>query len=386
MEPERSELGGIPGETLRRERAAGAPREPIPRDGRYLDERSAVLEGEASGQRVERLDASALSKLPFEGIPSQSGYNPEDPTYYGIPVLKEPVWIWTVPAYFHVGGVAGVAGALGTALENLGSRELWSLARRCDLLALVGTVAGSGLLVADLGRPERFLAMLRVFRPSSPMSVGSWVLAANSGAAFAAFVLPDGWLRRLFGLASAPLGALQATYTAVLLNCTAVEVWANARRSMPPLFAASSLAGVASLMDLLPLSETEHEVMHPLGVLGKSLELAAGAALELEVQAAHPRAVRPLREGLSGFMWQAARVCTAASLALSLWPGKARWKRVASGVLGTVGAAGVRFALLRAGHASARDPRATFHRQRRRDSSRAVDATGSAGALTAVNP
>ena len=41
-------------------------------------------------------------------------------------------------------------------------------------------------LVHDLGRPARFLNMLRVFKPTSPMSVGVWILSAYAPAAGAA--------------------------------------------------------------------------------------------------------------------------------------------------------------------------------------------------------
>src|SRR5918912_3378961 len=95
-------------------------------------------------------------------------------TYYDRPVLKEPVWIWAVPAYFYVGGVAGAAATLGAVTALSRDDDLEVLARRCRALAAGGTVAGSALLVYDLGRPERFLNMLRVFRPSSPLNVGSW--------------------------------------------------------------------------------------------------------------------------------------------------------------------------------------------------------------------
>ena len=36
------------------------------------------------------------------------------------------------------------------------------------------------MLVLDLGDPLRFHHMLRVFKPSSPMSLGTWSLAAYS--------------------------------------------------------------------------------------------------------------------------------------------------------------------------------------------------------------
>lgn len=354
---ERFESGGIPESTVhleRRSRGAGD----LPRDGRYIDPGSGALDGEAAGQRVREREASP-------GLPAQEERDPEDPTYYGLPVLKQPVWIWTIPAYFHVGGVAGAAGVLGSLVELAGREDLRPLARRCHRIAFAGTSLGSVLLIADLGRPERFLAMLRVFRPTSPMSVGSWILAADGAATFASVVLPQGLLQRTAGILAGPLGAVQAGYTAVLLNCTAVEVWRGTRRSLPWLFAGSSMAGLGAFLDLFDLDERSRQVVDRYARVGKVVELAAGVAAELEAAAEGERVVRPLRTGLSGAVWQASRICTAASLALSLLPGESPRRRRLSGVLGTLGALGVRFATLFAGRSSARDPRATFHRQRK---------------------
>ena len=95
--------------------------------------------------------------------------------YYGIPLLKEPAWTWEIPPYFFVGGAAGSAAVLGAVARWTG-RDL-KLARDCRYIAAAGTALSSALLISDLGRPARFLAMLRVFKPQSPMSVGAWTLA-----------------------------------------------------------------------------------------------------------------------------------------------------------------------------------------------------------------
>ena len=95
--------------------------------------------------------------------------------YYGIPLLKEPPWTWEIPPYFFVGGAAGSAAVLGLVASWIGRDA--KLARDCRYIAAAGTALSSALLISDLGRPERFLAMLRVFKPQSPMSVGAWTLA-----------------------------------------------------------------------------------------------------------------------------------------------------------------------------------------------------------------
>src|SRR5438270_9106457 len=104
--------------------------------------------------------------------------------YYGLPLLKEPVWTWEVPAYFFVGGAAGASAVLAAAAQLAGGRE--ELVREARWVAAVGAALSAPLLIADLGRPERFLNMMRVFKLRSPISVGAWTLAAFGTATAAA--------------------------------------------------------------------------------------------------------------------------------------------------------------------------------------------------------
>lgn len=303
----------------------------------------------------------------------------EGPTYYDRPVLKEPVWIWSVPAYFAVGGAAGAAAILGAAAQLRGGLD--ELVGRCRWIAAAGTTVGTVLLVIDLGRPERFLNMLRVFRPSSPMSVGSWVLAATAGAATVSAVAHDrdgavGVLGDTAGLGSGVLGGPLAGYTAVLVSNTAVPAWQGARRTLPLLFTGSSVAGAASVLQLFDLDRAEASAVRTFHVVGSLWELAAGEAVERE--AGHVERVgRPYQEGASGALWKTAKVATGLSLATSLVPGLARWKRVVAGVLGILGAFLVRFSVFQAGKVSSRDPRATFGSQRAGRG--ALEVTGTAG-------
>ncbi len=108
-------------------------------------------------------------------------------------------------------------------------------------------MGGTGFLIAELGRPERFLHMLRVAKPTSPMSMGSWLLAAHSGPGRAARGQrrdrrrSRAWAPRP-GAASAVTGPLLATYAGVLLADTAVPAWHEAYRHLPFLFAGSAMA------------------------------------------------------------------------------------------------------------------------------------------------
>jgi DMSO reductase anchor subunit len=335
------------------------------RDGRHVDPALGLLAGEGAQQRVETTGGAWPTRTwVWRDLPSDSAAI-ADPTYYDRPVLKEPVWIWAVPAYFYVGGTAGAAAVLAAAAQAFGKGELRRLVRRCRWVAALGGAAGSVLLIVDLGRPERFLHMLRVFRPTSAMSVGSWILAGAASAAMGSALLTDrdGALGRLgdaAGLIAALLGMPLSGYTAVLLGTTAVPVWNAARRSLPHLFIGTSVSGLASLFGLLPpLSSREERVVDRFGITGKVVDLAAMAVVERETSRVEPVG-RPLREGFSGALWQTAKALTAASLALSLLPGKARIKRFAGGLLGTAGALALRFAVFHAGKASSRDPRAAF--------------------------
>src|SRR3954468_8161720 len=168
----------------------------------------------------------------------------EPASYYGRPVIKPPVWSAEVPWYLFAGGLAGASAVLGTAADAAGNRPLarraWLLAsggggarppptppraRRAWLLASAGVAASPPLLISDLGRPERFLNMMRVFKVTSPMRMGSWILAASGGAP----PVPSahelfGWFGRLgplAKLASTALGPALATYTGVLVADTA---------------------------------------------------------------------------------------------------------------------------------------------------------------------
>ncbi|HKE22248.1 MAG TPA: NrfD/PsrC family molybdoenzyme membrane anchor subunit [Bryobacteraceae bacterium] len=302
-------------------------------------------------------------------LPAQQTPAPADTTvtYYNRPVIKPPVWIWTIPTYFFVGGVAGAAMTLALAVQLAGGTRLRRFEERCRWIGAVGGGIGTALLIADLGRKWRFLAMLRVVRLTSPMSIGSWVLALATPLSAGSAVLTKsrGWLYDLgyvAGTGGGVLGMPLATYTGVLIGNTAVPVWRATRRTLPLLFGASAAASLGSVLDLMPLRAHEREVARTFGIAGRAAELAAGFAVECEANAVE-RVGRPLCEGGTGVLWKAAKIATAASLALALVPGKRKGFRVAAGVLGVLGGLGVRFSIFYAGKASAADPRATFWQQ-----------------------
>ena len=289
-------------------------------------------------------------------------------TYHGLPVLKEPVWTWEVPAYFYIGGAAGAAATIGATLQVLDGDNSARLVRRCRDISAVGTLVGTGLLISDLGRPERFLNMLRVFKPSSPLNIGSWILIGAGGlsATSAALSRSRGFARRLGDLAGLGAGAIGlplSGYTAVLLAGTAVPVWKASRRSMPLLFVASATGAACSLLEMGDFDERELTAVRRLGTAAQLSELILAKAVEKE-SAGPAGAGRPYKEGISGSLWNASTAGTVVSLGVDTLTGKSRSGRVAAALVGTLGSIALRFSVWLAGRASARDPHATFDSQR----------------------
>jgi formate-dependent nitrite reductase membrane component NrfD len=327
-------------------------------DGRHIDPKVGALAGEGSQQRV----TPGPHREPRAASPG-------DGTYYGRPVIKEPVWIWAVPAYFYAGGTAGAAATLGAVAQIVDADAMEGLIRRSRRIAVAGTAVGTALLIHDLGRPERFLNMLRVFRPSSPMSVGSWVLAAATPLSAAAALLGRATptRRRLgdaAGLAAGIVAGPLTGYTAVLLTNTVVPIWSAVRRSLPALFVASAITSAVSLLEVTDLSDDEMSAVQRLGLVSGAAELLATFAVEREAGRV-PGVERPLKSGVAGALWTTATACTVTGLILSVLPGGRRGRTIASSVVGTVGSLATRFSFFLAGRQSARDAHATFDTQRR---------------------
>lgn len=332
-------------------------------DGREVDPSLGLLQGEGAAQRIRTPEPH-----PGHALTEWTDADARTPTYFGLPVLQEPVWIWTIPVYLFVGGLAGAASSLGAASLVAGGPTLERLETRCRALGLFGDLVGSGLLIADLGRPSRFLNMLRVFRPTSPMSMGSWILALSGAANGAGFLLGSkkgvlGAVGRVGIAAGGGLGALLAGYTGVLLANTAVPLWQAARRELPVLFVGSGMASAGAVLELLPDSGASRKVTHWYGTIGKAVALGAMVVMERSAPRA-PRVTAPLRSGATGLLWRAGMLLTAAGLVASGLGRKSRARERFAAGLTLAGALATRLAVLQAGKRSARDPRATFEAQR----------------------
>lgn len=284
-------------------------------------------------------------------------------SYYGRPILKEPVWKQPdVPLYLFSGGVAGVSALLAEAAELTGRP---SLVRSARVLAAVGVSAGTVALVHDLGRPERFLNMLRVFKPTSPLSVGSWMLAPFGGLASVAAVanLTGTFARveRLAGAGAAVLGGPLATYTAALLSNTAVPLWHEGYREMPFLFGSSAAAAAGGLATALT-SVAEAGPARRLAVVG-----ALGDLVSIELL--HRRLgdlAEPYRTGRPSTLLKVARVLQVGGLVTTPLARRSRLCAGLSGLAFAGASVATRFAVFQAGLASSRDPAYTVGPQRAR--------------------
>lgn len=251
-------------------------------------------------------------------------------SYYGRPLLKPPVWEIDIPLYYYLGGAAGAALALGAAAQLSGDARMRVLVRRCQWIGILGSSAGGLLLIHDLGRPERFLHMLRVFRPTSPMNMGAWILSGAAPLGMGARLLP-GRLGRIAGYGAGVFGLALAGYTGVLLSNTALPVYRQARRALPVLFMASAASTAASLIELSVEEPLALSITLPFGTAGRVAELAAGRGFRGK-----------------GTLWRAAAVLTAAGLVVSLLPGKPRLRRT-SALLSAAGSLCLRLAVHNAG-------------------------------------
>jgi formate-dependent nitrite reductase membrane component NrfD len=200
------------------------------------------------------------------------------PSYYDRPLLKAPVWTWEVPVYLFTGGAAGMAGAIaGVATMFVGDA---SLTFRALVIAAILAAVSPMLLISDLGRPSRFLNMLRVFKPQSPMSVGAWTLTLFTAAVFGTLGLAwlhSGVILIFFLAASMLLGVLLATYTGVLIGATAVPVWSRFVRLLPVHFCASALGAAVSIVELTGY----HSVpLNRVAIAASAIEAIVGVVLE----------------------------------------------------------------------------------------------------------
>ncbi len=284
-------------------------------------------------------------------------------SYHGQPVIKPPVWTWEIPVYFFTGGVAGASAGLAYLSERRGNAVL---ARRAWGAALGAIAVSPALLISDLGRPERFLNMLRMFKVTSPMSLGSWSVSVSGAttllAAGHAFTGRAPRVARVAAPAAAVFGLPLSTYTAALLANTAVPVWHEARWTLPFVFASGAAMSAGSVA----------VIATPVQYAAPARRLAIGAAVfeGVSSELMHRR-LGPLGEPYRHGLAKRLEVITGAGLALGttlLATGgrRSRAAAVAGGALLAAAALSARINVFRAGRASAADPKFTVGPQRAR--------------------
>jgi formate-dependent nitrite reductase membrane component NrfD len=284
-------------------------------------------------------------------------------SYYGRPVLKRPVWrTLDIAGYLFVGGLAGSSSVLAAGAHFT---DRPTLARAGKITAAGGVVVAAVLLVHDLGRPGRFVNMLRVFKPTSPMSVGSWLLSGYGPVAgLAAASAVTGRLPRLGTLATVGAGLIGptiTTYTAALISDTAVPAWHGGHRQMPYVFAGSG-ASAAGGLGLLAAPVSENTPARRMAVMGGIVELAAYRLMEHRLG----MVAEPYRTGTAGRLLHASEALTVAGLAGAVLGRRNRLVCAVSGAALVSASACMRFGIFKAGVASAEDPKYTVEPQRER--------------------
>jgi len=316
-------------------------------------------------------------------------------SYYGRQIVKAAPWEAAIPLYLFLGGVAGGSSLLGAGADLSGRPQL----RRAARIGATGAISASLLaLVYDLGRPTRFINMLRVFKPTSPMSVGTWLITAYApgavvaGAAEVAKLLPVrfGVLSTLLEFAARPAGLAAAlfapgvaSYTAVLLTDTSTPAWHDAHRELPFVFVGSAAAASGGFgMLMAPVSEAGPA--RRLAIAGALAELAVEHRMEhsmgLSAEAMH--------HGTPGRLIRASKILTAVGAAGALLlGGRSRLAAAASGVMLMAGSACTRFGVFEAGIESAEDPKYTVIPQRERlNRRRAAEAAAAREADATAEP
>jgi len=374
--------GGLPGEPSP---ASGSGPNPVVVDGprNTTDATGAVptaTAGDSSrraGQRRKRRGRAEEPMVPEATFAS----------YYGRQVVKTVPWAEDIPLYLFCGGLAAGSSLLGAGGDLSGRPAL----RRAGRIGAVGAISVSFLaLIHDLGRPERFVNMLRVFKPTSPMSVGTWILSAYApgaylaGAAEIARLLPVrlGWAGRLLdfsarpgGVAAAVVAPAVASYTAVLLTDTATPAWHDAHRELPFVFVGSAAAASGGFGMLTA----------PVAQAGPARRLAlAGAAVELAVEHRMEQSMglsaETLHSGTAGRLMRASKALTVAGAAgAALLGGRSRLAAALSGVALMAGSACTRFGVFEAGIHSSKDPKYTVVPQRERAERRKAEAAAGNG-------
>lgn len=295
------------------------------------------------------------------------------PSYGGRPALKPSIYGFLVALYIFVGGIAGSAQIITTLLDLAGPAGISFVIMTGRILAFAGAVAGGILLIVELHTPQRFYNMLRIFRPTSPMSIGSYVLTSFgffSLLALAGQLLDWRWLAVSCGVAASVIGILMACYPAALLSATSTPLWSAAPRLLAIRFGAASMASGAAILCLTALWAGPPRLAAVLAAAAAASLLAQLTAWLLAERVYKRAGVNTALRGRLGVLHTGAELLGGAALVLFLlivvFPAATTPLLFAASLCVLVGGLTMRDAVLRTGNESARDP-ADYFRLARAD-------------------
>ncbi|HEY7302367.1 MAG TPA: NrfD/PsrC family molybdoenzyme membrane anchor subunit [Xanthobacteraceae bacterium] len=307
---------------------------------------------------------------PTQQPPTQAGRTAQPiPTYYGRPALKPSLYGWTVGFYIFIAGLAGAAQIIATIVDFLGVPDMAGVVLCGRAIALGGAIIGGLLLIVELHTKQRFFNMLRIFRPTSPMSIGTYVLMSFGFWSLAALVCEffgPHWLTLIFGGLAGLAGWFMTSYTAALLASTSTPLWAAAPRSLGVRFAASAMASGAAALCIaaLALGSAHAAALAIIAIVALAIELTA-SILSLVSYAAH-RVIGPLVELPWGPVHAGAQIAgVAVPIALYTLGGLIIGAQLVLFLIASLCVLGgsflMRGTLLHAGNSSARRPLDYFH-------------------------
>lgn len=297
-----------------------------------------------------------------------------DPMYYGLPLLKRPFWKWEIALYFFFEGVSAGAYILCTVAGLRDQRRYAGLIRSGRFLSFVTMLFCPPLLIVDLGRPERFHHMLRIWKKTSPMNHGAWALSGYGMVAslLAVLAVPARWLGherlfdlmklaqrwapvRLLAVLGLPFAWTMVSYPGVLLETTANPIWSRSK-SLGPLFASSSMSSGAAALTLLSYGSKDHGLHKTLSTFEDVAGVGEAAAVALYLGEAK-KAAQPLWKGKQRLLFWAGAV--GLGIVAPAFLRRSRSKVVRDGVaplLTIFGSAALKWSITYAGQESALDP------------------------------
>jgi formate-dependent nitrite reductase membrane component NrfD len=309
-------------------------------------------------------------------------HNPQQ-KYYDVTMLKRSPWKWEISSYFFLGGLSGGAYLLARLAARLGGKRLQPIRQLGAAVAAISILPCGPLLIKDLGDMRRFHHMLRVFKPQTPMSLGTWTVALYSSAAAVALLrelmLQDEcnavaksrlqrWTERadpgllvIIDGAGVPAAMLMTSYTGLLLSCTATPLWTR-NAWLSPLFVSSALTTGAAAIELGlacckqgEQTAASEQVLNP---ISRTARMAEAITLTGYLRSLGERAGPLVKGKHAHHTWLAYAALVAPELIEAILPTSAspRWKLALRASILLYAGLSLRKTIVNAGNESADDP------------------------------